>query len=46
MSAVSAADTNAIVGGNLSGNTSVRAGETKVTALLPCASLGFNIFIY
>jgi len=48
MTAVSAADMTAIVGGKLgSGGTTAQVnGDTKVTGLLPCASLGFNIFIY
>jgi hypothetical protein len=46
MSSVAAADTTAIVLGNLPSGDSGHANETKVSALLPCASLGFNLFIY
>jgi hypothetical protein len=48
MSTLSANQLNAIVNGNLggTGTTATFRGDGRFTALVPCASLGFNIFVY
>jgi hypothetical protein len=48
MSSLSSNQLNAIVNGNLggSGTTANFRGDGKFTALVPCASLGFIIFVY
>ena len=48
MSSISGSQLAAIVNGNLGsgGTTATVRGDTKLTALAPCASLGFNFFVY
>jgi hypothetical protein len=45
LSSISASDAQAVLSGNTSG-VNWSAGKTTVSALLPCASLGFNLFVY
>jgi hypothetical protein len=45
LTSVSGSDVAAVFNGNTSGAT-LSAGRMPISALLPCASLGFNLFVY
>jgi hypothetical protein len=46
MSTLSGTDLTALAAGNIGAGTTVTMGDAKFSALAPCASLGFNIFVY
>src|SRR5467141_3563813 len=46
ISTLSGTDLTALANGNIGGGTTVTMGDAKFSALAPCASLGFNIFVY
>ena len=46
MSTLSGTDLSALANGNIGAGTTVTMGDAKFSALAPCASLGFNIFVY
>ena len=46
ISTLSGADLTALANGNLGSGATATLGDAKFSALAPCASLGFNIFVY
>ncbi len=46
ISTLSGTDLTALAQGNLGAGTTATMGDAKFSALVPCASLGFNIFVY
>jgi hypothetical protein len=46
ISTLSGTDLTALAQGNLGPNMTAAVGDAKFSALVPCASLGFNIFVY
>jgi hypothetical protein len=46
ISTLSGASLTALANGNLGAGTTATLGDAKFSALAPCASLGFNIFVY